>query len=209
MKTLQLLLLLFVFSISVAQEDSQNNLNEYTPFTKFRFGGGIYLTQKKLNKFIGNSPFVEIDVNFPLKRKRSFDLAFQFVIPENQERFKFARVKDTLTAKSTLLFNGFIRFNKEIISHNKKALILSNGLGVSTITTDLRNPYYSGKEKENKYEFISSILLAPGLHYSISSSNYKNFKIGIEYLYTPYKTEGALLDNIGKSAIAAKFTYQF
>jgi len=107
------------------------------------------------------------------------------------------------------MFNVFLKFKKQVFERKNRNLNLYFGLGISTLTTNARNPFYSGEDGENKYEFISSILIAPGFDYTFQFENEDCISVGVNYHYSPYKTEGALQDNIGSSGFILRILYSF
>ena len=65
------------------------------------------------------------------------------------------------------------------------------------ITTDARNPFYSGQEGENKYETVTAILFAPGFEYKHKFNEDAQFIVG------------AVRENIGGLALVPKIAYIF
>ena len=131
------------------------------------------------------------------------------MIPNQVENFTYIRTIDTIQAKSQLMFNIFVKLNKSLKTTEKSELKAFLGLGASTITTNARNPFYSGAEGESKYEFISALLITPGIDYTFRISQKSKLVVGINYQYSPYKLEGALQENIGSSAIIPKLQFRF
>lgn len=211
MKKIFLLAVYFcVINFTNGQSDYSND-KELSFFEEinFKIGAGVFIPNGNLKDYFGASPVIEMSFGFPFNLKKSTDVVFQFGIPTQDKNFQFIRNIDTVAAKTNMMFNAFLKFKKQVFERNNKNLKLYFGIGVSTITTNARNPFYSGQEGENKYEFISSILIAPGFDYTFQFENEDSITIGINYQYSPYKTEGALQDNIGSSGFIPRILYSF
>ncbi len=225
MKTKISLFVLLTFGICIyAQNDSTSTINSvevksskdfydsydnYINKVSIKFGAGIFIPQSQLQTYFGIVPMFEINANFSFEKGRSVEGVFQFIIPNQQEDFVYLRAIDTIQAKSTFMFNAFLRFKKRVV-HTKKAEVnLGLGIGVSTINTDARNPFYSGEEGENKYEFISTFMLMPGIDWSYKFSENAELTFGFDFQYAPYKIEGALREDIGSIALIPKLMYRF
>ncbi len=190
---------------------AQNDSSAFNPFDNatFAIGGGIFMPQGKLANYFGTAPFLELSANFPLRRKRAIGLTLQVVIPNQKDDFLYRRTIDTIQVKSTMMLNFTVDFKKSLHASTKGNLELKLGLGVSAITTDARNPFYSGEEGEEKYETISSVLFSPGLQYQHEFNENSKFIIGISVNYAPYKVEGAVREDIGGLAFVPKIAYVF
>lgn len=204
---LSLLIIILTINITLAQNDSDG----YDPFNNatVAIGGGIFMPQGNLSTYFGTAPFFEISGNFPLKRKRAVGATLQIVIPNQKDDFLYRRTIDTIQVKSTMMVNFTLDFKKTIRSFGKGNLNLKLGIGASGITTDARNPFYSGQEGEEKYEIVGAILFSPGLEYKHEFNENTKFIIGVSMNYAPYKIEGAVRENIGGLAFVPKITYIF
>lgn len=204
------LILLFVF-LFTGLVKAQNQSDSYSPFENatIAIGGGIFMPQGNLANYFGTAPFFEVNGNFPLKRKKAIGLSLQVVIPNQKDDFLYRRTIDTIQVKSTMMINFTVDFKKTISASAKGSLDLKAGVGVSGITTDARNPFYSGDEGEEKYETVGAILFSPGLEYKYEFNEETKFIIGISMHYSPYKVEGAVRENIGGLALVPKITYIF
>ncbi|NMH88479.1 hypothetical protein [Flavivirga algicola] len=190
-------------------KDYYDAFDGYLNKITFNFGIGAFVPKGNLKTYFGDAPLFEISVSFPLKKAKSLEAVFQIIIPDQQEDFLFLRTIDTINVKSTSMFNGFIRFKKSVQNSRKSKVNLGLGIGVSTITTNARNPFYNGRKDESKYEFISSLLLIPGLAWSYTFSEHAKFTLGLDLQYSPYKIEGALREDIGQIALIPKISYRF
>lgn len=215
-KTAIIIITLFVSIHIIAQEENSSSMKDSILPTKdyfdkitFNLGGGVFIPQGRLQQYFGAGPMLEFNFNFPINKSKSIDLVGQFVLPNQVEDFAFVRTIDTVTAKSQMMFNFFAKFNKTLKSTEKGKLKAYLGVGISTITTNARNPFYSGAEDENKYEFISAILIAPGFDYKFKISQNAKLAIGVNYHYSPYRVEGALQEDIGSSAIVPRIQFTF
>lgn len=217
MKKATLILVTFLFSFQLfgqAKKDSYSvdtipHTKDYFDEITFNLGGGVFIPQGELKRYFGAGPVLEFNLNFPINKTKSIDLLGQFIIPNQVQDFAFIRTIDTVRAKSQMMFNFFAKFNKTLKLTQKGELKAYLGVGISTITTDARNPFYSGAENENKYEFISALLIAPGINYKFRISDNSKLAIGINYHYSPYRLEGALRENIGSSAIIPRLLFTF
>lgn len=189
--------------------DTIPNDQDYFDSVTFNLGGGVFIPQGRLQQYFGTGPFLEFNFNFPIDKSKSIDVVGQFVLPNQVEDFAFARTIDTVTAKSQMMFNFMAKFNKTLKSTENSKLKAFLGVGISTITTNARNPFYSGAEDENKYEFISAILIAPGFDYKFRISENAKIAVGVNYHYSPYRLEGALQEDIGSSAIVPRIQLTF
>jgi len=209
MKSVFSILILLLFSAFSMQ--AQNDSDKFDPFhnATFAIGGGIFMPQGKLANYFGTAPFLEVSVNFPLRRKRAIGMNLQVVIPNQKDDFLYRRTIDTIQVKSTMMLNFTVDFKKSLYTSTKGNLELKLGLGVSAITTDARNPFYSGEEGEEKYETISSVLFSPGLEYQYEFSQNSKFVIGVSLNYAPYKVEGAVREDIGGLAFVPKIAFIF
>lgn len=189
--------------------DTISPSKDYFDKTSFNLGAGVFIPQGDLKRYFGAGPVLEFNLNFPIDKTKSIDLVGQFIIPNQVEDFTFIRTIDTVRAKSQMMFNFFAKFNKTLKLTQKGELKAYLGIGVSTITTDARNPFYSGAENESKYEFISALLIAPGIDYKFRLGTNSKLAIGINYHYSPYRLEGALQENIGSSAIIPRVLFTF
>ncbi len=222
MKYVALLFLMFLgvhvnAQRAVQQKDTlpnnSYNVNNY-PTTEVGFelkiGGGVLIPQGRLANYIGPSPVVEVNFGMFHHRNKSIDGVLQFVAPQQQERFQYARIPDTLNVKSKMVVNYFFRFKKNLIQHQHPSQFnIGLGIGGSSITTDARNPFYSGEEGESKYEFVTSFLLIPGLEFSHTFARNATFTLGLDVQITSYKMEGALQENIGGMALIPRLSYTF
>jgi hypothetical protein len=216
MKAFIILTLTFFFSISALSQsreaiiqDSIATGQNYFERITFNLAGGVFIPQGQLQRYFGVSPVIEFNFNLPINPKKSIDIVGQFIIPSQTEKFTFIRTIDTVQAKSQFMFNFFAKFNKSLKMTETSQLKAFLGIGVSTISTDARNPFYSGEEGEFKYEFISALLIAPGIDYTFRMSKNSHLLVGINYQYSPYRLEGALRENIGSSAIIPRIQFTF
>lgn len=217
MKKTAITIITLLLSIHIiAQEENSTSVKDSILPTKdyfdqitFNLGGGVFIPQGKLQQYFGAGPMLEFNFNFPINKSKSIDVVGQFILPNQVEDFAFARTIDTVTAKSQMMFNFFAKFNKTLKSTENGKLKIYLGAGVSTITTNARNPFYSGAEDENKYEFISALLIAPGFDYKFRLSDNAKMAIGVNYHYSPYRLEGALQEDIGSSAIVPRIQLTF
>ena len=176
----------------------------------FKIGTGVFIPNGKLKEYLGTSPLFEINLNFPILDKiQSSDLVLQFVIPEQQKKFVYQQSNDTIYAKSSFIFNAFLKFKKELLSSKKFSTNINFGIGASIITTNAKNPFYTGKNDEEKYESITTLLIAPGIEFYHHISEKVKLTYSFNYHYAPYKIEGALKTNIGSSAIVPKILVSF
>ena len=194
---------------SVYVKESRDSFTGFFEKVTVNGGAGLFIAQGRLNAYFGLAPVIEIDVNFPIKEKTSIDLGFQFVIPNQKESFTYIRTIDTLQVKSQYMFNFFARYKKRIKQNSKSNININIGLGVSTIATDARNPFFEGEKDQKKYEMVGSLLLLPGLEYKYKFSKNAEFIFGLDLQYSPYKIEGALRENIGAVALIPKILYKF
>lgn len=190
---------------------AQNNTNTFDPFNNatLSLGGGIFMPQGKLANYFGTAPFFEISGNFPLRRKRAIGVSLQVVVPNQKDDFLYRRTIDTIQVKSTMMINFIVDFKKGLHTSAKGNLELKLGLGVSGITTDARNPFYSGQEGEEKYEIVGAVLFSPGLEYRHEFNENTKITIGVSMHYAPYKVEGAVREDIGGLAFVPKIAYVF
>lgn len=214
-------LILLLSNPLLAQNDSivqhQNHsyrfhdtFNDYWKRVTFKIGGGLVLPQGELKQFFGNSPLVELSLDFPVTDSKSLELALQFVIPEQHQAFEYARLTDTVQTKATFMFNPMLRFKKNLITALDKKLLLGLGLGASVITTDARNiDVLDTSDDRRKYEVISTFLISPSLGYAKTFKNNNEFTFSIGLNYAPYKVEGALQEDIGSIAITPRILYSF
>lgn len=189
---------------------TNNHSFDYFEKIIFKLGTGIFIPHGNLNTYFGVSPLFEVNMNFPIKNKKSIELVLQFAVPNQKQSFRYIRTIDTLNVKSKMMINFFINFKKSIYKSSKSSVNLSLGIGASTIRTDARNPSYTGKkEEEEKYEMISSILFSPGVNWQYKFSPKTKITFGFNLQYAPYKVEGALRENIGSLGIIPKILYTF
>jgi len=174
----------------------------------FRIGTGILIPQRGREDFFGISPMLETSALLPLKKERVLEFVLQFAIPTQKEAFVYQRTVDTVDAKATLLVNGMFRFKKVLVSKDNTKFHLGLGIGISNITTNARNPFYTGGEDEKKYENITAILVAPNLEWEHRFLSHE-LAISIGLQYAPYKVAGALQENIGEFFYVPKVSYRF
>ncbi|EDP94241.1 hypothetical protein U8527_07420 [Kordia algicida OT-1] len=205
------LISLLIITLTIIGMKAQNNSDGFDPFNNatVSIGGGVFMPQGNLSTYFGTAPFFEISGNFPLKRKKAIGATLQIVIPNQKDDFLYRRTIDTIQVKSTMMVNFTLDFKKTIRSFTKGNVDLKLGIGASGITTDARNPFYSGEEGESKYEIVGAILFSPGLEYKHEFNEDTKFIIGVSMHYAPYKVEGAVRENIGGLAFVPKITYVF
>ena len=196
---------------SIPAETSSQNHRYQDIFSKgsVKFGTGVFIPQGNLQNYFGSAPLFEINGSLPFSRGRSIDLALQVIVPDQRDDFVYLRTIDTIQAKSKAMVNFFLRFKKELYRSDKSHLNLGLGLGVSSITTDARNPFYDGDEGDNKYELVTAFLGLPGIEWTHSFSSNAEFSFALEVQYSPYKIEGALREDIGSVALIPKVLYKF
>ena len=219
-QTLLIILLLITIScISQVKKDSlktrldsesQNkNSSNYLERIVFKVGGGLFIPQGNLNTYFGVAPLIELNANFPIKEEKSIELALQFVIPNQKQNFLYLRTIDTLQVKSKMMINLFINLKKKLYSKHNSTIDISLGIGGSTIRTDARNPSYTGKKDEEKYEMVSSLLISPGVNWHHQFSRKTKITFSLNLQYSPYKVEGSLREDIGASGIIPKILFTF
>ena len=212
-----LLLLVLVSSthFCVAQNDTiaaaESQFSIANPFSKavIKLGGGYFLPQGDLNTYFGPAPMFELAVEFPITARKKFEFAAQFIIPDQREDFVYIRTVDTIQAKSTFMVNLMGRFKKDLLATVPSRLTLTIGVGTSVIMTNARNPFFSGQEGEKKYEYVSALLLQPGLSFEHRFSKDIKLLLGIDLQYSPYKIEGAVREDIGNIALIPKVMLTF
>lgn len=212
MKKITVFILSLFLSVQLVQsQDDVDVTNGHDPLEEFTLGlgGGVFMPLGDLSQYFGTAPFFEISTDFHLPRKKSIGLSLQFVIPNQKDDFLYRRTIDTIQVKSTMMFNLSANFKKTLASSDRGKLNISVGIGASMITTDARNPFYSGQEGENKYETVTSILFAPGLEYRYAFNEDAQFIVGVSMHYAPYKVEGAVRENIGGLALVPRIAYIF
>lgn len=218
MKTIIISILMLLQSILIfAQNDSINTkINQYKdPFydymktIKIRAGAGIFIPSTQAKNYLGNSPLFEINAEFPLKKRKSIELAAQIIIPNQQQNFVYIRTIDTIQAKATVIGNFMLRYKKSLIGNSKSDLKISLGFGASSLITDARNPYYSGKKEEQKYEIVNALLLQPGISYERKFGENTQLLLAFDLQYSPYKMEGALREDIGSIYYVPRLMFTF
>lgn len=162
---------------------------------------------KKFSLFF--SPFVEIGLVFPIVDRKSYEFSAQFAIPTQEEAFLFEQVDETVQGRSTFMINILMKLKKHIIHTEVSDFNFSFGLGVSHVLTDIRNPYYKGKEGDEKYESITSILMSPGFEYVRRVNSFDVLSFGLAVQISPYKIEGAVKEDIGAIFLVPKIAYSF
>lgn len=192
---------------SITINSQENNLFEDGP--KIKTGIGLFIPQGELSKYFGISPYFEISSDFPFFRRDIFGIGFQFAVPTQKEEFTYQRAIDTLKAKSTFMANIVFYLRKNILEKPKTVINFRLGVGASGIQTNARNPFYSGKEDEDKYEMISSLLINPSLEIVKKLKNKSELIFAIGAQYSPYKIEGAVKEDIGSFAIIPKILFTF
>ena len=186
-----------------------NYIDNYLGGITTKFGAGVFIPQGNLDDYFGIAPLFELSVNFPLKRGKSIDAILQFIVPNQKDDFLYLRTVDTLRVKSTFMFNSAIRLKRLLYSSRLSKLNINLGIGISTINTNARNPFYSGADGEKKYEFISTLLILPGIEWSHKISNNLDLTFGFDFQYSPYKIEGALREEIGSVGLVPKLSCKF
>jgi hypothetical protein len=209
-KLIFIFICLFTFTKTISQNDTNyDNQEQFLKNFNFKIGAGIFIPQGKLNDYFGTSPLIELNFKLLSLKEKSLGIAFQFAIPGQNKNFNFIRNIDTVNTKSNLMLNVFFKLNKDILKTKKNHLKAFFGLGISTIQLNARNPFYSGQEGEEKYEFISTILFAPGIDFTHCFKNDFKITFGVNYHYSPFKTEGALREDIGHSGLIPKILFTF
>jgi len=210
MKNLCLFILALTISYSTfGQNDEDNAKGNFMENATFKIGGGVLIPQNNLKKYFGISPLIELSAIFPLKNKRTIEVAFQFIIPNQEADFKYIRTTDTISAKATFMWNPMLKFKKQITQHKKTNVNLNIAIGGSFINTNARNPSYEGKDNQTKYETIKALLISPGIELTHHFSNQDNLSFSFNLQYSPYKVEGALREEIGSIFYTPKLSYKF
>ncbi|WP_157547146.1 hypothetical protein [Kordia zhangzhouensis] len=208
MRSLFISFIILLCASSVLAQSDTSNSNLFDKAT-LSLGGGIFMPQGNLSTYFGTAPFFEISGHLPLKRKKAIGMTLQVVVPNQKDDFLYRRTIDTIQVKSTMMLNFTVDFKKTLTETNTSILDVKIGVGASAITTDARNPFYSGEEGEEKYETITAILFSPGFEYTHTFNKGTKFIIGMSLNYAPYKVEGAVRENIGGLALVPKITYIF
>jgi hypothetical protein len=219
MKKIITISLLFLLCIHIAKAQDENpETNEtiedtmfYDPFDHavFTIGGGVFMPVGDLSQYFGTAPYFELSTAITFKKKKSLGLTIQFVIPNQKDDFLYRRTIDTIQARATMMFNFTADFKKSLASSDKGNLDIKLGVGASVITTDARNPFFSGQDGESKYETVTAILFTPGLEYTHKFSEDAQFVFGLSMHYAPYRVEGAVREDIGGLALVPKIAYIF
>lgn len=217
-KIMKKLLLVFVFygiSCSMfSQVEKEENSKYFDYFDRFenpvfRIGTGLLIPEGGIKNYFGVSPFVEVGVIFPVIDQKSFEFLAQFAIPTQEEDFLYEEVEGITEGRSTFMMNILLKIKKHIIHTEESDFNFGFGLGVSHVLTDIRNPFFEGKEGEEKYESITSILMSPGIEYVRRVNSYDVLSFGFALQISPYKIEGAVRENIGSLFFVPKITYSF
>ncbi|MEE9349657.1 MAG: hypothetical protein V3U80_06385 [Flavobacteriaceae bacterium] len=220
MKFILRTVIIALFTVSsFAQQNSTPSNTYHDPIgeslsnSSFRIGTGVLLPQKKLKKYFGISPFVELSFDFPTKNGKSIEFALQMVVPNQKEKFKYARSTDTISAKASFMINPMVKFRKDLFNIDRSRLNIGLGIGASLITTDARNPFYEGEtgseNKKEKYETISTMLIAPSIEYTYTFRNNDRISMGFNLQFSPYKVEGSLQTDIGSLFYVPRIAYKF
>lgn len=202
-------IILFSLILFTAIINSQEEKYVEESFYKIRAGMGLFIPQGQLNKYFGTSPFFDISSDFPFFGKNVFGIGVQFAIPTQKEEFTYLRTIDTLKARSTFMANIVFYLKKKILEKEKSIVNFRLGIGASGIHTNARNPFYTGKDDENKYEIISSILINPSLEFVKKLKNKSEFIVALGIQYSPYRIEGAVKEDIGSTAMIPKILFTF
>jgi len=210
--------ILFLFvSKGLSQNDSIISSTAYNDPYKayfktitFKIGGGLLLPQGQLKDYFGASPLVELSLDFPVTERKSLELALQFVVPNQNNAFEYARLTDTVQTKATFMFNPMLRFKTNLSRSTSNKLLLGIGLGASVLSTDARNTdFFDTSEDRSKYEIITAFLVSPSLDYVKTFKNNNEFTFSLALNYSPYKIEGALQEDIGSVALLPRILYSF
>lgn len=147
MKKITLLILISFFSFQLHSQNDSNDIDTYNPLDEFAIslGGGVFMPQGDLSQYFGTATFFDVSLDYGLKRKKSIGLSLQFLIPNQKDDFLYRRTIDTIQVKSTMMFNVLVNFKKSLATSTKGQFDIKLGVGGSMITTDARNPFYSGQ----------------------------------------------------------------
>ena len=141
-----MLLSLAVFQGLEAQEleiktQTKDSINTITPYSmqmeegtepRYSVGAGLFIPQGTLENYIGVSPLVEVALHIPALRNHAFDLAVQFVIPNQAQEFIIPTASGNQIGESFFMSNYLMRFNKNLLAEDKKQrLEIGLGLGIT------------------------------------------------------------------------------
>ncbi len=204
-------IIIFAQNDSISNKQIANNdpMYNYLRTIKIRIGAGIFIPIQQSENYIGNSPMFEINAEFPLKRRKSLEIAAQIIVPNQQQNFVYIRTIDTIQAKATVIGNFMLRYKKSLIGNSKSDLKLSLGFGASSMVTNARNPFYSGNKDEKKYESVNALVLQPGISYERKFGENTQLLLGFDLQYSPYKMEGALREDIGSLYCMPRIMFTF
>lgn len=220
MKKVYLILVMFaVVKIGNAQVQYNNVKNnslyyndqmDYVNSVTYKIGGGVLIPQGNLKSYFGISPLLELSLDFPVSKKKSMEVALQFVVPDQKESFQYDRAIDTVQAKATYIINPMVRFKKNVSKSMHSKLHIGLGIGLSIINTNARNPFYNGNEDDSeKYEILTTLLVSPSLDYVKKFKNNDELTFSFGLNYSPYKIEGALQEDIGAISLSPRILYSF
>lgn len=177
---------------------------------RYSVGVGIFIPQGTLENYIGVSPLVEVALHIPAHRNHAFDLAVQFVIPNQTEDFIIPTFSGIQNGQSFFMSNYVMRFNKNLLKEEKKQrLEIGLGLGASTLVTSLQSSFIEQQENLDDQQSITTFLVMPSIKYRLQPFNNTLLTMGIDLQYSPYRIKGALEENIGGLAISPRVTYSF
>lgn len=208
MKRFILITSLFISFTINAQEKSTDTQKKF--YSKVTAGTGVFIPQGKLQHFLGISPYFEVHIGAPFLLFPNFGFGFQFAVPNQQQDFLYQSIfEENQNVKATYMANIVFNFRKRFAETQTSAFEFRLGIGASGLQTDLRNPRYTGKEDEKKYEMISTLVVNPNIEYirKFKDKSALNFALALQY--SPYKIEGAIQEDIGGFAIIPKILFTF
>lgn len=219
MKTYLMILLSLWGYTSIAQSDStvtftlehwDNERHLRQP--KFEIGGGFYIPQGTLARYIKPSPFIDIEIYIPTLRNKSITAVFQFVIPTQEDPFVLQNpdeINQLEEVRSNFIVNSFLRFSQNLTSIDSRGK-LELGLGVGVSTMIVQTPFsFFNNEDQNAGRGLVAFLVAPGLHWKFKPTKNTDLTIGVDLQYSPYRLKGALEQDIGGLAYTPKILYRF
>lgn len=205
MKKVILFIVILWHSATILAQDKK----PVTPPT-IKAGTGVFIPVGNLQKYFSASPYFEFSVNAPFFLRNNFGFGLQFIVPNQKDALQYQTIDNTLTqVKISSIINLTFNFRKRFLQKKNTAFEFRLGAGFSGIQTNLRNPNYTGKKDENKYETISSFLVNPSIEYLKQFKDGTELSFGIGIQYAPYKIEGAVKENIGGVGCIPKLMYVF
>lgn len=193
---------LVVKSIKGIRYDDWNNRLRISLIT------GIWMPVGKLASSFDPGPQFGIAFGLPVSKTIRVDIAMIFAVPSNKKSFDI-NVENTtknVNSRYAVFLGGWV--TKEYRINDNFFFDAIGGIGLGTISTDLKKPQSNNNDKDSFYDLATiDMNIGAGLRRKI----FKTSTIALQqsFHFAPYNTDSKLKTDLGNQFMTTSLIYRF